>query len=309
MPKKLRRSVMKKGKKKEASRLSPGPSHTPPELLSPSPMILDQNAFAKVHDEALREHLAGLSEPADLIKAGEQFVNSLMAWVLPGNTPAISTLALSHLAARLLQALFARVSMGDHLAARRVYGILRSSVEQLISDCMRNPSTYLDVAKANLQSPVLYSPHPNFSTDVNALQSKLKVADGYRLNVFGGWSDRKRGVDLDLPQNWLAFTILEKLISARSAVSATSDEEQEPKWQKDCKQLPPLSSETADAWARVGWKAVLHYYRDHPESDPFLAQMGNSLVDLKTEGRVRGRIQTQFTTAIRKLARPSYATP
>jgi hypothetical protein len=303
MPKERRRTIMKKAKAKAVPQLAPGPPHTPPELLSPSPRIPEQDDFSKIHNEALRQLLTGLTNVDEWISASEQLVNSLVAAISQGNSPTAPTLALSLLAARAIQALHARAAMGDEFAAKRLYGILRSSVEALNYSAKQLPAAYQPLAAGNLQWPVLYSPHPFFSTDTAAVQAELKVADDYHLKIFGKWKDRRRAYDLSLPHNWLAFKILEKLTSARSAPTPSSDLPKQHEWETECKQLPPLSPQTSDAWVKVGWKAVLHFYHDRPEDDPYLAQLGASLGRGKTKGQVRGRIQTQFRQAMKHLVR------
>lgn len=261
--------------------------------------------LTRITNEQLHQQLMS-ADWETLIAAIEQPIASMMTRAMnaTGSTPEALYICLA--ANRAMRALEHLAANGMLMAIKQLCLTNRLAVKNLNAIALANPRHFKCMARDHVDWPVLYSPHPFFASDVQALQEELEVGADFDLALFN-WTDRKRGLDLTLRQNYLAVRTIVLLHGTRStaqpadstAASATGS-----RWQEMARRLPPLTKATAKEWADVGWEAVLALYNHEPEKDAFLSPIGSAFPKKRrTPGRIRARIRSTFTDAVKNLAR------
>lgn len=275
-----------------------------PALLENAWQPVPVENLMRITDEELHQQLLN-ADLGKLIAASEQPISTLMARAVKSKTTTQEGLVICLVANRAIRALEYLAAQGNFALAKELYRTVRLAVANLNERALNKPGLFKSTASNHIDWPVLYSPHGFFATDSNALQENLGIGDGFHLAVFGKWKDRTRGLDLTLPQNYLALRVIELLLWTRSKPQPAATIKQPGfSWIKKARKLRPLTEKTADKWAKVGWEVVLDVYNGKPEEDAFLAAIGAAMdfAD-RTPAKIHGRIKEQFGKAVEKFSK------
>ncbi|MCU0771770.1 MAG: hypothetical protein MUE94_08400 [Verrucomicrobia bacterium] len=271
----------------------------PPPLEKPQQPIPVEN-LKQITDEELHRRLMD-ADVKLLIAACLQPVASLVARAEKAKTTTLDAAIICMIAHRAMRALEHLAAQGNVVAAKELYRTVNKAVENLNQEALANPGLFMPAAREHIEWPVLYSPHPHFSTNIEDLHNKLKVGENFHLDLFP-WKDRKRGTDLNLVKNKLAFQALQVVMSAHAAPPSADSllgTEQPSDWKNKARSLKPFSRETAHEWAALAWQVILEAYENTPETDPDLAKLGKSLSsERRTPAATRARIKSAVKACI-----------
>lgn len=275
------------------AKLPPPVVKLPPQLEKPRQPIPVEN-LKQITDEELHRRLMD-ADVKLLVAACLQPIASLMVRAEEAKTTTFEAAVICMIAHRAMRALEHLAAKGNVVVAKELYRTVNKSVENLNHEALTNPGLFMPTARDHIEWPVLYSPHPHFSTSIEVLRNKLKVGDNFHLDLFP-WKDRRRGTNLNKVQNKLALQALQVVMSAHSAPPSADSlvgKEQPTDWKTKARSLQPFSQETAQQWAEVAWEVILEAYESTPETDPDLARLGASRSsERRTPAETRARIKS-----------------